>query len=364
MLAQPAEANMRELCRRHGISPTTGYKWLARFKEGGAEGLQDESRRPRLSPAQTKPEVEKLVVALRGEHPAWGGRKLRRRLKDLGHADLPAASTITDILRRHDLLSGPASAAPGPWQRFERPAPNQLWQLDFKGHFAMANGRCHPLTMLDDHSRFNVALQACEDETEDTARAALGAAFARYGMPDGILCDNGSPWGAGGAGHTALSVWLLRLGISVYHGRAYHPQTQGKEERFHRTLKAEVIQRGGWTDCPQVQRSFDDWRPVYNCQRPHEALGLETPAHRYRQSQRPYPQTLPTIQYDLGVEVRKVDGAGRFSYRNRLWKAGTGFHGQAIGVRPTQTDGLMEILFATKVIQEIDLRPSAPNQQQ
>lgn len=357
-MAQQPEANIRELCRRYGISPTTGYKWLGRFEDGGAEALKDEPRRPHHSPKQTEQKVEEAVVALRQAHPAWGGRKLRRRLKDLGHVDLPAPSTITHILHRHDLIADEVSAAGGPWQRFERSAPHQLWQLDFKGHFALANGRCHPLTMLDDHSRFNVVLQACENEREITVQEVLIPAFERYGMPDGILCDNGSPWGAGGDGHTALSVWFLRLGIGVYHGRAYHPQTQGKEERFHRTLKAEVIQRGGWTDCLQVQRRFDDWRNIYNCQRPHDSLDLETPAHRYRVSQRPYPKTLPAVEYDLGVEVRQVDCAGRFSYRNQLWKVGTGFHGQSVGLRSTATDGLIEILFATKVIKTIDLRPN------
>ena len=360
MLAGQEEANVRELCRRHKISPTTGYKWLQRFRRGGVEALTDQSRRPLSSPAQTAAEMEGSVVELRRQHPAWGGRKLRRVLQNQGQTGLPAASTITDILRRRDLLGSDPQDPPGPCQRFQRPAPNQLWQMDFKGHFPLANGRCHPLTALDDHSRFNILLEACDNERQETVRAALTGAFERYGLPDGILCDNGSPWGAGGEGHTALSVWFLRLGVRVYHGRAYHPQTQGKEERFHRTLKAEVIARGGWSDQAQVQKHFAQWRAVYNCQRPHEALEMQTPASRYQPSQRPFPATLPPVAYDQGVLTRKVDGAGRISYRNRLWKIGSAFHGQAVGLRVTARDGLLEILFAAHLIKTINLREQTP----
>ena len=356
MLAEQPGANFRELCRWQKISPTTGYKWIKRFRAGGVEALLDQSRRPLSSPAQTPSAVQAAVVKLRREHPAWGGRKLRRVLLDGGQTDLPAASTITDILRRHDLIGRDGQEAAGPHQRFERPAPNQLWQLDFKGHFALANGRCHPLTALDDHSRFNILLEACDNEREQTVQAALTRAFERYGLPDAILCDNGSPWGAGGEGHTALSVWCLRLGIGVYHGRAYHPQTQGKEERFHRTLKAEVLQRGGWTDHAQVQKSFQQWRDIYNCQRPHEALNLQTPASHYRPSQRRLPASLPPIEYDAGLAVRKVDVSGRISYGNRVLKIGAAFHGQAVGLRPTSQDGVVEIIFGSQIIKTINLR--------
>lgn len=243
-MAQHPEANVRQLCRSQGISPTTAYKWLKRFERGGMEALQDQSRRPHTSPQQTGADTEALVVALRREHPAWGGRKLQRRLKDLGHADLPAPSTMTNILQRHRLIHDEEGQPRGPWQRFTRSAPNQLWQLDFKGHFPLGNGRCHPLTMLDDHSRFNVLLEACADEQETTVQRMLRSAFEKYGLPDAILCDNGSPWGAGAGEHTGLSLWLLRLGVGVYHGRAYHPQTQGRKNVFIARLKPKSFNAG------------------------------------------------------------------------------------------------------------------------
>jgi hypothetical protein len=149
--------------------------------------------------------------------------------------------------------------------------------------------------------------------------------------------------------YTALDVCILRLGVRVSLGRAYHPQSQGREERFHRTLQAEVLARGGWTDCPQVQRAFDEGRPVYNMQRPHEALALAVPLSRYRPSPRSFPETLPPVAYADGVEVRRADVKGCISYRNREWKVGRAFAGQPVGLRPTATDG---VLFLTRLIKE------------
>jgi len=242
--ARQPDANVAAACRRFGVSRKTGYKWLARAAAG--HGLADRSRRPRASPARTGQAVEQLVVDLRAEHPAWGARKLKRRLEDLGHAGVPARSTVNSILARHGLIDPAASAAARPMVRFERAAPNELWQMDFKGHFATGDGgRCHPLTVLDDHSRFNVVLRACADERLETVRAALADAMRRYGMPAAFLADHGSPWGNAAAAAadrwTALGVWLVRRGVGLLHGRPGHPQTQGKEERFRRTLAAEAI---------------------------------------------------------------------------------------------------------------------------
>ena len=354
-LARQPGANIRQLCGRFGISPTTAYKWLARFKEKGREALADRSRRPQQSPARTLAAVEDKIVHLRRAHPAWGARKLRKRLEVLGHCELPATSTITGILHRHGLIAPEHSQAARPFQRFERDQPNQLWQVDFKGHFPLRAGRCHPLCALDDHSRYNVLLAACADQKEQTAQTQLTGAFRRLGLPDGILWDNGAPWGSTGSEYTALDVWLLRLGVRVHHGRPYHPQTQGKEERFHRTLQAEVLARGGWTDCTHVQQAFDKWRPIYNTERPHEALGLAVPAARYQASPRSYPETLPPVEYAAGVEVRRGDQQGWISYRGRQWRIGRAFAGQALGVRPTTRDGIYQVLFLTQVIKELNL---------
>ena len=186
--------NFRALCRAFHVSPKTGYKWLARYGVEGAPGLQDWSRRPQ----QTATALEHAILQLRTAQPTWGGRNLHVRLQALGYPMVPAPSTITAILRRHGRLA-PTPAAPAAWQRFEHAIPNALWQMDFKGHFAVGTGRCHPLTILDDCSRFALCLQACANEQTATVQAHWLTTFRRYGLPVRLLMDNG-PRGAIGRG--------------------------------------------------------------------------------------------------------------------------------------------------------------------
>lgn len=348
-------ANMRELCRRYGISPPTGYKWLERYRAQGPAGVEDRSRRPLHSPRRTPPELEAAVLAERALHPAWGGRKLRVRLLTQGFEPVPSASTVSAILDRHGCIDPLEAEKHGPWQRFERDAPNQLWQMDFKGNFALAQGRCYPLTVLDDHSRFNLGLEACADEQEATVRERLTRIFRRYGLPDRMLMDNGSPWGyTSEYPHTALTAWLLRLDIRVSHGRAYHPQTQGKEERFHRTLKAEVLTRP-FTDVADCQRAFDPWRDVYNFERPHEALGMAVPASRYQVSWRAFPEQLPPIEYGPGDEVRKVQDHGEIMFRGKEFRVGRAFQGYPVALRPTTQETVWSVYFCRQELGIIDL---------
>lgn len=335
-LADAQGANIADLCRRFGVSRQTGYKWLARFRQQKKEGLSDRSRRPLTSPEKCAAEVETVVLALRDRHPAWGGRKLRARLLMSGHQDVPAASTITAILRRHGRLEPATSPAHTPFTRFERAEPNQLWQMDFKGHVPMhRGGRCHPLTIIDDHSRFSVGLLACDNERTETVRDHLINVFRRYGVPEALLTDNGAPWGApqGGGTHTRLTVWLLRLGVTVRHGRPHHPQTQGKNERFNRTLKAELLSRADLVDLRQAQSLFDLWRNEYNLERPCEAIGLSVPASKYRCSDRTYPERLPAIEFSPDDSIKRVKHDGSFYLRGCAWYVGQAFAGEYVGVR-------------------------------
>jgi transposase InsO family protein len=297
------------------------------------------------------------VLRIRKEsNEAWGGRKIRAVMQRTDHAEVPAASTITAILRRHGKLGVRADEHPGPYQRFEYAAPNELWQMDFKGHFALPTGRCHPLTVLDDHSRYAVGLAACGDERDATVRERLVAVFRRYGLPLAMLMDNGSPWGdAGNQPHTAFTAWLLRLGVWVIHGRPRHPQTQGKDERFHRTLKAELLQARSFRDIAHCQGAFDSWRHRYNYQRPHDALALAVPADRYCVSPRSFPETLPPIEYGPGDSVRKVADTGFISFRHRPWRIGKAFRGQPVAVRPTVEDSVFSVHYCTHHIATIDL---------
>lgn len=356
-LAQQEEANISRLCRYFQVSRKTAYKWLGRYRQAGEAGLQERSRRPRRSPGQTPPLLEEAVLGVREAHPAWGGRKIRARLQAIGLAEVPAASTITAILRRHGLIDPAESEKHRAWKRFEAPAPNDLWQMDFKGHFAIGQGRCHPLTVLDDHSRYALGLEACANERGSTVQARLTGIFRRYGLPRKMLMDNGSPWGADAAHpYTPLTVWLLKLGVEVGHSGSYHPQTLGKDERFHRTLKAEVAQYCRGLELAACQRRFEAWRQIYNRERPHEALGLVVPASRYRVSPRAFPEALPPVEYGPTDLVRKVQADGSISYRQQELRVGKAFRGELVALRHTSRDGVWEVVFCNQRITKIDLK--------
>jgi transposase InsO family protein len=354
-LAMQEGANRRELCRRFGIHPDTGYKWLQRWADGDRD-LSDRSRRPQMSPMRCAGPVEALVLEVRDAHPAWGARKIAHCLHRDGVRP-PAVSTVHAILARHGRIVAPAGG-PKACQRFEKEAPNLLWQMDFKGWIGLGNGaRCHPLTVVDDHSRYVPCLKACADERGDTVRAHLETAFRRYGLPDAMFVDNGSPWGdAKGARWTRLSVWLLKLGVEVLRSRPYHPQSRGKNERFHRTLAEEVFALRRFHDLAQVQRAFDSWREVYNFERPHQGLDFQVPSSRYRPSPRPMPDRLPAAQYGERDIVRTVPASKDYvSFKGRLWKVPKAFRGERVAIRPLDRDGRWGIFFGAHQIATIDL---------
>jgi len=356
-LAQQEGANRSALCRGYGISRQTGYKWLERHDQAGLAGLSDRSHRPHCSPGRTPAAMEEQVLELREEHPCWGGRKLKRALERAGVQAVPSASTISEILRRNGRLDGPRAGAKRDFVRFEHAAPNDLWQMDFKGHFALGEGRCHPLTVIDDHSRYALEIGACSDEQAGTVQRRLERLFARYGLPGRILSDNGPPWGTAGAErHTRLTVWLLDLEVGVVHGRPYHPQTQGKDERFHRTLKAEVIERRSFDGLTAAQAAFDAWREVYNTKRPHEAIDLDVPADRYRPSRRSMPSLIAPPDYEPAAQVRKADEHGRIRFKRRVIRCSRAFAGRTLALRATGADGIFDLCYRHHVLAQVDLR--------
>lgn len=340
-------ANMSLLCRKFGISRKTGYKWLARSREEEPD-LTDRSRRPKRLRVVTPPEMEQAVLAIRDEHPAWGGRKLHARLKALGRTNVPAPSTITAILHRHGRIREEDSAQRRPVQRFERPLPNDLWQMDFKGEFRLTGGGwCYPLTVLDDHSRYSLVLEACANQRRTTVEERLTTAFRRYGLPRAMLMDNGAPWGVSHAPRksTKLTVWLWDQDVTVLHGRPYHPQTQGKEERFHRTLKLELLQGRTFDDLGHAQRWFNPWRAMYNQERPHEAIGMQTPSDRYCVSGRDFQERVVAYEYDRSFTVRSVEREGRIRFRNNSCYLSRAFAGRKVGIRPTHVDGQWVVYY-------------------
>lgn len=347
-LAQTDGVNIAQLAKRFGVSRKTIYKWKGRA-HGHGEGIEgewseDRSRRPASCPWRTEEKTEQIIVALRREYPFWGPRKLHCLMRQRGH-QAPSMSTIAAVLKRHGLVDPLESVKRHEYTRFERSEPNALWQMDFKGAFATGRGRCHPLTIVDDHSRFALDVRALEGESGELTRPALTAVFRRYGLPQCMLLDNGSCWGRREAGYSAFTAWLLRLGIGVIYARPFHPQTKGKNERFNRTLKAEAITGRNFSGLSECQEQFDRFVVTYNTIRPHQALEMATPASRYKVSWRAFPEVLPPLQYLEGDVIRTVAPAGFLSWNKQRYQIGRAFSGEPVAIRPTRVDGVFEVYY-------------------
>lgn len=360
MLGSLEGANVSSLCARFGISRQTGHLWLRRHA-AGEDDFADRSRRPLRSPRRLAAELEAKILTVRDAHPAWGARKIAAVLRRSG-TEPPAISSVHAVLLRHGRV---AQGSPGrAYGTFERTAPNALWQMDFKGRMRLASGDwLHSLTVIDDHSRFAVELGACANQQTQTVQNRLEVALRRHGLPEAIYVDNGSPWGGHGPGKwTPLRVWLLKLGIWTIYSTPYHPQGRGKNERFHRSLGAEVFDLVRLRDLEDAQAAFDRWRHIYNRERPHQALDFATPAERYRPSSRTFPATLPAPQYDEGEMVRRVDKTkGMISFRRRLWSVPEAFVGETVAIRPRQPDGRFAICYGAYEIATFNLNePKSP----
>jgi transposase InsO family protein len=340
------------VCRAFGVSRPTGYRWWRRYcLAGSATALQDRSRRPQRSPGRTVRRVEAQVVKLRQRH-GWGARKLRVLLAAEGII-LPEI-TIHRILKRHDLIERDRSARPAV-QRFERGSPNELWQVDFKGEMPCGRRRCYPLSVLDDHSRFAVGLFGLAGTRAVPVQRSLIAAFEQYGMPAALLLDHGPPWWSttNGHGFTWLSVWLMQQGIRLCYSGVGHPQTQGKVERFHRTLKHAVRRHGYPPNLPAWQSWLSDFRDEYNGLRPHESLDLAPPASRYHPSPRAYDPHPPVWEYPEGAEVRRLNSQGCLDWQRRRLFVCEALAGQHVQIKPL--DHLLLVRYRDTYVREIDL---------
>ena len=355
-LASVEGANIRLLCRRFQVAPRTGYKWLERYREAGLAGLAEHSRRPLSSPGRSCEDVEQAVLAVRTAHPSWGGRKIKAVLERRGLA-APSASTITEILRRHGFEIGAFGGGAQAFRRFEHERPNDLWQMDFKGHVGLAGGsRLHPLTILDDHSRYCLDVAACADEKTQTVQRILTQVFRRYGLPLALITDNGSPWGDGpGSPFTPLGVFLIDQNIIISHARPYHPQTMGKDERFHRSLKAEALSGPPFHSLEAAAQKLSQWRMVYNLERPHEAIGMKVPAERYTPSPRHFKETVEAFDYTPADLVRRVQAAGLVSFKGRELRLPKAFRGRDVAFRPTAADGNYDIYYRHQRIAQFDI---------
>ena len=335
------------LCREYGISPKTAYKWRKRKASG--DSLSDRSRRPRSSPNATSAHIVSEVLALRDAHPTLGGRKISLMLKRRGLADVPAGSTVTDILRRHGLLSERAVAEATHLRRFSKATPNEMWQVDFKGHFKLSSGeRCHPLNAVDDCSRYAVISAPLLNETFEAVRPPFVHAFREYGLPETILCDNGNPWGVPQrSGITAFEAWAMELGVLVIHGRPLHPQTQGKEESFNKSWKRECLERlGPLPDLLDVITETELFRSFYNDERPHFGIGGKVPSDVYSRSPRVYPEKIEEWSYPDAMHVRLVGRNGYISWHDTPVFVGEGLRGKRIGMCESKSHpGCVNLLF-------------------
>lgn len=349
--ASRSEKSFRALCKEFEVSRPTGYLWLRRYRERGLSGIAELSRRPWHSPQQTSCEWEKQVVELRRRYPDWGARKLQVLLARSG-VSLPA-STIHRIMLRRGLvrLEDRHAAAV---RRFERAEPNQLWQMDFKGSKGWGWDRAvGPLSVLDDHSRYLIALRGTWTTKAEVVREQLESAFSECGVPDAMLMDHGVPWwnARGPTGATWLSLWLMQQGIALHWSGYRHPQTQGKVERFHGSLERAQQRRG--VPQQQQQQWLDEYRHEYNQVRPHEALGMRTPASCWRKSERRYDPHPPEWQYAEGAVLKKVGRQGQISTAGRRWDISYSLVGRWVEL--VKLEERVQVYHCRTLICELDL---------
>ena len=350
------EKSKSALCREYGISRPTGDKWIERYLAG--EDLSDMSRAPKTRPNRTDPKLEEKVVEYRKRYPAIGALKLRAMMVNDHYSDLPSVRTINEIFKRNGLITKEASEAATPYVRFEKSHPNEMWQADFKGHFMMKNGlRCHPLNILDDYSRMNICCAPLLSETFSELKPCMERVFQEYGMPFSILCDNGNPWGTQqSTGYTSFEVWLMELGVLTLHGRIFHPQTQGKEERFNRSFTRECLRYHEIQNQAHAETVFSEYRDFYNNTRPHMALDMNVPASRYKPSARQYIPTIPDWNYGDGMEVRNVKATGYVTIRGQGYFLSEAFGNKQIAIRESSRGvHLMNLYFRQFRIGQIDI---------
>jgi transposase InsO family protein len=351
---------MTDLCASYGISRKTGYKWLERYRQEGFEGLNERSRAPHEHGLARPEEIVSAVLALKERWPRWGPRKLRAKLlQQHPRWRVPAASTIGDWLRREGLTRGRRRRrrCPPYTQPFvEVRAPNDLWATDFKGWFRTGDGRrCDPLTVSDACSRYLLGCQAVARPDHEHVEPAFDALFCEFGLPKAMRSDNGPPFASVGVGGLSrLSVWWLKLGITVERIDAGKPQQNGRHERMHGTLK-EATAKPPAATIPAQQRSFDAFRREFNEERPHEALGQQPPASLYVASTRRYPCPLREPAYDAEHAVRRVRSNGEIKWSGELLFVSEVLVGEPVGIAETET-GDWRVCFADVELGFIDRR--------
>lgn len=343
-------SNFSSLCAEFGVSRPTGYLWLERYRSGGVASIAERSRRPQASPTRTAEPIERRILTLRGERPDWGARKLSVLLKREGV--LLPASTVHRILLRHGLVRAEDRHGQA-LKRFQREQPNQLWQMDFKSPKGWGKA-IGPLSVIDDATRYAIALEGTWTTRAEAVQERLTAAFIECGLPDAMLMDHGTPWWntKAAGGWSQLTVWLMKQNIRLHFCAIRHPQTQGKVERFHGALEA-ARRRRGPSSSELHQNWLDNFRHEYNYLRPHEALQMKTPASVWHRSARPYRPELPAWVYPANAELHTLTANGVLQLRGKRWPISRTLGGEQVQL--IRIDQRIEVFYRHTLLREIDL---------
>lgn len=347
-----------DLCQIYAISRPTTDKWIARYRARGVQGLEELARTPHSHPNQTAEAGREMIVASKLQHQQWGPKKVMDRLRrEQPHVAWPADSTAGEILKRAGLVRPRVRrrrVAPYTEPFRDCAGPNQLWSADFKGDFAMGNGRrCYPLTLSDNFSRYLLMCHALECHHDDAVRPWMEWAFREYGLPEAIRTDNGPPFASLALGGISpLAKWWIKLGIRPERIRPGKPAQNGRQERMHRTLKEAVPPQA---NRHAQQRHFDPFIEEYNWERSHEALARHTPGSVYRSSPRPYPSKLPLIEYAAGVTVRRVRHNGEIQWQGKHVYVSEVLAKEPLGLKPLGED-MWELHYSFQVLGVLNLR--------
>ena len=351
--AVKGEKNISSLCGEYDIARSTGYRWINRFNEIGTfSKLTEKSRRPHNSPNRTNPDLESQVIELRKRF-GWGGKKLQI-LMAKNKSEQISVRTINRIIKRNNLLEV-GECSKQATKRFEKEHPNDLWQMDFKGEWPIMEGKCYPLSIIDDCSRYAVGLFALTNQRSVSVKECVEKTFNEYGVPDAMLMDHGTPWWStsNSLGLTNFAVFLIKQGIDLIYSGIGHPQTQGKVERFHRTLKHSIYRKGRPGTYKQSKEMLHEFVVEYNEIRPHEALGMDVPAQRYKRSNRKYNPNPPEYEYPIGGQVTKLNSQGCVKYLSRRY-----FVSEALSDEWVQVDeinGKLLVKYRHMYVREIEL---------
>ncbi len=349
--AAKTSKNFSALCREFGISRATGYKWVERNKQSSS--MSDRSHAPHHVPGRISSEIEEAILQVRADNPEWGAKTILQVLENNGYTDLPCARTVNNVLQRNGCISETESQKRQAFLRFQREHCNELWQIDFKGDFPLLDGtRCYPLDVIDDCSRFCIGIFA-KNNTLGVTRS-MEFAFKEYGLPKAILSDNGGQFAGFRGGYTQFEKWLMDLDVLPIHGRPLHPQTQGKIERFHRTMKNELLKRNVFIDLADADKQLTEWRTKYNEVRPHEAIDMRCPADVYIPSERKYPDKIKPYEYDGTYRILKVNYKGYLRFDRKEFYLSETMVGAELELRPSEGT-CASLCYRNYKIAEIDL---------